>query len=112
MKAQMPKAVQDCHLLLEWMIPVIEKFPRTRRFTLGERIEQGLLQVLECLIKATYGLQRSQSLEQANVQLEVIRHLWRLSYNLKVIAIKQYDYGSELMLSLGRQIGGWKKSKE
>ena len=33
-----PQAVQACHELLLWMIPHLDKFPRVRRFTLGERI--------------------------------------------------------------------------
>lgn len=49
-----PKAVQDCHDLLAWMIPQLDKFPRLRRHTLGERIEDGLLDVLEKLISAAY----------------------------------------------------------
>ncbi|MDF0676804.1 MAG: hypothetical protein P0120_21075 [Nitrospira sp.] len=38
-----PQAVQSCHELLLWLIPQIDKFPRSRRFTLGERIEAGML---------------------------------------------------------------------
>ncbi|MGH8560176.1 MAG: hypothetical protein ACRESZ_22545 [Methylococcales bacterium] len=49
-----PKVVEDCHELLEWIIPKLDQFPRNRRFTLGERIETGLLIVLENLIVATY----------------------------------------------------------
>ena len=33
------QAVQACHELLLWRIPQLDKFPRVRRFTLGERIE-------------------------------------------------------------------------
>ncbi len=51
---QLPKAVQDCHKLIVWMIPQLDKFPRSRRFTLEERIESRLLQVLELLVEATY----------------------------------------------------------
>ncbi len=51
---QYPKVVQDCHHLLLWIIPILDKFPRNRRFTLGERLENGLLSVLENLIEATY----------------------------------------------------------
>lgn len=47
-KANTPKAVQDCHKLLEWVIPHLDKLPRLRRFTLGERIETDLLEVLWC----------------------------------------------------------------
>ncbi len=41
-----PKAIEDCHALLGWMLPQLDKFPRARRFTLGGRIEDGLLFVL------------------------------------------------------------------
>jgi hypothetical protein len=37
--ATVPQAVQSCHELLLWLIPHLDKYPRVRRFTLGERIE-------------------------------------------------------------------------
>ncbi len=46
------QAVQSCHELLLWLIPQLDKFPRVRRFTLGERIEAGLLEVLELLVES------------------------------------------------------------
>lgn len=33
-----PKAIQDTHELLAWMLPHLDKMPRNRRFTLGSRI--------------------------------------------------------------------------
>ena len=39
MSPTVPQAVQSCHELLLWVIPQLDKFPRVRRFTLGERIE-------------------------------------------------------------------------
>lgn len=44
--ANTPAAVQQCHDLLHWMIPLLDNFPRNRRFTLGERLESGLLDIL------------------------------------------------------------------
>jgi hypothetical protein len=32
----LPQVVQDCHDLLLWLIPHLDKFPRKRRLTLGE----------------------------------------------------------------------------
>ena len=45
-----PRAVQACHDLLVWLIPQLDLFPRARRFTLGERLESGLLRVLEGVV--------------------------------------------------------------
>jgi hypothetical protein len=109
-RREAPKAVQDCHACLLWLLPQLDKFPRNRRFTLGERIESGLLSVLELLIDASYQQRNRQTLDAANRKLAVVRHCWRLSFDLKVIAIKQYQYGGELMLNLGKQIGGWRKT--
>ena len=90
-----PKAVQDCHDLLLWMIPCLDKFPRIRRYTLGEKIENGLLAVLECLVEAAYRRDKRAALTQANRQLEILRHLWRLSYELKVLSGRQYKHANQ-----------------
>jgi hypothetical protein len=106
-----PRAVQACHELLAWLIPLLDQFPRARRFTLGERLESGLLAVLEDLVDAAYTADKRPALQRANRRLSVIRHLWRLALELKVINLKRYEYGAKLIEDLGRQIGGWLKSK-
>ena len=112
MASSVPQAVQSCHELLLWVIPQLDKLPRVRRFTLGERIENGLLEVLELLVEAAYTREKQASLRRANLRLEVVRHLWRVSYELKVIATRQYEYGAKLLDDLGRQVGGWLRSRE
>ncbi|MBT4837316.1 MAG: diversity-generating retroelement protein Avd [Methylococcales bacterium] len=110
-KNNTPKAVQDCHELILWIMIHLDKFPRKRRYTLGSKIENALLEILEYLIQAAFMRQGKKAmLQQANLKLEVIRHLWRLSLESKAIAYKQYDYGLASMNSLGMQIGGWSKA--
>lgn len=69
-----PQAVQACHALLCWGIPVVHAFPRAFRFTLGERLEQRLLTVLERLLEATYTRDKRALLGRANLELDVARH--------------------------------------
>jgi len=106
-----PTAVQKCHDLLLWLIPHLDNFPRNRRFTLGERLEQELLQVLAALVEAAYSRNKQAVLRQANLRLEIARHLWRLAVELTVIPVKRYEHGAKLMHELGQQIGGWLKSQ-
>lgn len=94
------------------MIPQLDKFPRVRRFTLGERLETGLLDVLTLLVEAAYTRHKAQPLTRANHLLEVVRHLWRLAHELQVIATRQYEHGAKLLDGLGRQIGGWLRSRD
>jgi len=109
---QLPVVINDCHELLKWIIPQLDNFPRSRRFTLGDKVETLLLEVLEYLLEAAYqkGEAKLQLLAMANRKLAVARHLWRLSFELKACSFKAYQHGSELMVTLGRQIGGWRKS--
>ena len=108
----LPKAVQDCHNLLIWLIPLLDNFPRNRRFTLGERLETSLIEILELLVEAAYARTKQNPLRQANLRLSVVRHLWRMAYELKTIPIKRYAHGAKLVDDLGKQIGGWLKSTE
>lgn len=106
-----PQAVQACHELLLWLIPQLDKFPRVRRFTLGERLEVGLLEVLEVLVEAAYTRDNRPHLQQANRKLETIRHLWRLAAELEAVGKRRYEHGAKLIDGLGRQVGGWLKSR-
>ena len=111
-KANTPKAVSDCHALIVWIVPQLDKLPRLRRFTLGERIENGLLDVLERLLEAAYSRTGTTALQTANLRLDVVRHLWRACHELKAVPSKRYVHGAQLMESLGRQIGGWRRHGE
>jgi len=108
-ETELSQAVQDCHLLLCWIIPQLDRMPRLRRYTLGERLETLLLQVLENLLEANYSRSTANPLKRANLKLDVARHLWRLAQRLDAVPRKQYLAGSEKMVQLGRQIGGWRR---
>jgi hypothetical protein len=106
----LPKAVQDCHALLIWLIPLLDDFPRNRRFTLGERLESGLLEILELLVEAAYAKNKCDLLKRANSRLAVVRHLWRMAHELQTISAKRYEHGARLLEELGKQVGGWLKT--
>lgn len=71
----LPQAVNDCYECIKWIIPQLDKFPRNRRFTLGERIETGLLDVMSGLLEAAYTQRNHKLLQKANTQLTLIRQL-------------------------------------
>ena len=39
---------------LLWLVPAVEKFPRSQKFLLGDRLRNTALDVLEPLVEATY----------------------------------------------------------
>jgi hypothetical protein len=46
-------AVEAHYQFLAWLARAIEKFPKSHKFTLGDRVENTALDVLEALIEAT-----------------------------------------------------------
>ena len=63
--------------LLVYLIPQLNKFPRDQKFVLGDRIETKLLAVQEDCLRAYYSRDKRGHLLEANLQLEVARHLVR-----------------------------------
>ncbi len=65
--------------LLLYLIPQLSKFPRDQKFVLGYRIETKVLDVQEFCLRAYYSRDKRGHLLEANLQLEVARHLVRLA---------------------------------
>lgn len=89
------------------MIPKLDKFPRNRKFLLAGRIESMMLDILELLIDAAYSKNKQPALRAANLKLEKLRYLIRLSKDLKLINLKGYEYSARAVDGIGTSIGGW-----
>ena len=71
-----------------------------------------VIEVLELLVEAAYTRNKETPLRRANLRLETVRHLWRVGFELNDIATRQYEHGAKLIDGLGRQIGGWLRSRD
>jgi hypothetical protein len=109
-KRQVGPALEAMNGFLRWLIPVLEKFPRSQKFLLGDRIQNIALNVLEQLIDATYGRDRADALRAANVGVEKLRHLMRLAFDLRHLDERRYEYAARELDAIGRRIGAWRKA--
>ena len=106
-------ALEACYRLLLWLVPVLEKFPRSQKFLLGDRLQTQSLEVLDHLIAATYVPQaRAHHLLAANLTLERMRFGLRLAHDLKLLDMPRYQHGAEQVNEVGRLIGGWLRSAQ
>jgi hypothetical protein len=109
--AEKENSVNKTYDLLIYIIPHLEKFPRSQRFLLADRIETRLLDLLESLVAAYYAPagRKKHILESANRCLEGSRYLVRLSHDLRFLSDQKYGVISEKVDEIGRMIGGWTK---
>jgi hypothetical protein len=102
-------AITKLYDLLLWMIPKLEKFPRSQKFVLGDRMETLMLDILELLIEAAYSKKKQAVLRSANLKLEQLRYLVRLSKDLKLLNLKTYEFSARAIDGVGTSVGGWLK---
>ena len=105
-------ALEATYQFLLWLVPNVEKFPRSQKFLLGDRIQATALGILEGLVEATYSRSRTRSLGQVNVALEKLRFLLRLAHDLRHLDVRRYEFAARSVDDIGRSVGGWLKAHE
>ena len=73
-------ALEAMYVFIRWLVPTVERFPRSQKFLLGDRLQAQALNVLEDLIEATWSRRREGVLERANLGLEKLRLLVLLAW--------------------------------
>ena len=84
-------ALEAMQRFILWLIPTVEKFPRSQRFLLGDRIQTTALSCVERLIEATYTRSRERLLAEANVGIEKLRTLLRIAFQLRYLDARRYE---------------------
>lgn len=101
------------HDFLLWLLPAIEKFPRSQRFVLASRLLDTAYACHRELIRARKVAvpARSAVLLEADVLLDSLRLQVRLAHDLRCLSPAQYEHASRLLAELGRLLGAWRKSE-
>jgi hypothetical protein len=97
--------------LLVYLLPAVEKFPRSQRAVLGRHVQEVSLGFLDLLLKArkTPADARGELLWQADLELDRLRYTVRLCRDLELLSQKQYRHASGLLAQVGRLLGTWLK---
>lgn len=90
----------------------IATFPKTKRYSLGQKLDQIALELIEFVIRAGY-LSREQKLpvlEKSVVSVDLLKILLRLAKDTKALDNKKYLALENTLQEIGRMVGGWKRS--
>lgn len=109
-EAETAVVVQRCYDFLLWLLPKVEKFPRSFRFSVGDRLVFVGLDLLQALVEAAYSTDKVDLLQSAGRKANSLRYLLRLAKDLHLLSLDSYAFSSGKMEEIGRMIGGWLKS--
>ncbi len=93
-----------------WILPKVEKFPKSYRFSVGQNLVSTSLDLLMNLVDATYQSKNSATLAAAVRNVNRARYLVRLSKDLRLLNVSGYEFAAQGLDEIGRMTGGWWKS--
>lgn len=87
-------------------------FPKQEKYSLGQKIENTILEILELTLSATYlpKYNKNEVLKKASDKIDLLKYLIRLSYETKSINSEKYLLLEGKIIELGKMLGGWIKS--
>ncbi len=103
------KIFHKTYEFIKWLHPLLNKFPKSEKYTLGQKIGNISLNFLEYVIESNNEFDKKFSLKKAIVELDKLRLFFRMAKDFNFISFKQYEYGSKLINEIGKMLGGWYK---
>lgn len=95
--------------LLSWLLPQCERFPKSQRFGVTQRLQNAALDFQESIFdaNANSGAQRLAHLQTADARLNKLRLYLRLAQQWGWLGSGPYEHVSRMVASVGKLLGGW-----
>ncbi len=85
-------------------------FPKTKRYTLGQRLDNITLDILELLFSVPSSTDKVKTLQQISIKVDLLKVLLRLAKDSQTIQNNKYLELESILQEIGRMLGGWIKS--
>jgi len=100
---------QKSYDLFKILHQYVATFPRSEKYSLGQKIKDANINFLDQIIRANNAINKSLYLEEASQLIEILRIYLRLCQDLKLLNIRRYEIVSQKIDEIGRMLGGWLK---
>lgn len=106
---------RDTETLVSYLIDVTMKFPKSYKFTVGQKITNVSLELFEYIQLANMTkdeVNRQRYLQGFQVKFELLKVLLRLSTEKKIVTLKQTSTIAAMTVGIGKQISAWKNRRQ
>src|SRR5712692_3607986 len=83
--------VTKAYDLALWLLPKVESFPRSYRFSVGDRLVGNGLDLLLTLVQCAYSTDKAGLLQAASLKVNTLRYLLRLAKDLRLLSLSRSD---------------------
>jgi hypothetical protein len=90
---------------------LILRFPKHERYSLGEKLENTLLETIEYIIFGNVQQKNFKSayILKASAKVEILKIFYRLALDIGAIDEKSYLKSEQKLQEIGKMLGGWLK---
>ncbi|MFA5751416.1 MAG: four helix bundle protein [Candidatus Paceibacterota bacterium] len=90
---------------------LIFKFPKHEKYTLGEKVENSILEAMEFCVLANQvsKYEKEKILQKVNSKVELLKILFRISLNCEIIQSREYLEIENKLQEIGKMTQGWIK---
>ncbi len=101
---------RDTLKLLHETVHKLQNYPKFYRYTIGERMLNANLDMLELIFEINSSYNKLPYLEKFLSKYHMLMLLYRLCVEEKIITPAQYSHIAMILTKIGKQATGWKKS--
>jgi hypothetical protein len=84
----------------------IVTFPKTKRYTLGQKLDDITLEIFEHLISVPNN-NKTETLYKVSNKIDLLKILLRLAKDTLALTNKNYLELQEMLQEIGKMLGGW-----
>ena len=97
-----------------YISPALTQFPKSEKYVLANKIRESAYKMFELSVRIEKKYYKKTTLQELDVELDVLRHLIRLAADKKLypnqapcLPFKKYEHMAKLLDEIGRMIGGY-----
>ena len=90
----------------------LRQFPKSEKYLLSAEIRQELLSIRRETVRAAKKFHKKTTLQDLDIDIEVLRGYIRIAYNLKYIDEHKLMTWMSYVDEIGRMVGAWLKNQK
>lgn len=88
----------------------LRQFPKYEKFLLGAEIRGAITEIKRLMIRASKRYYKKTTLEDLDIEIELLRSLVRESVSMEYIDLHRYEVWSLKIGEVGKMVGAWMKN--
>ncbi len=87
-------------------------FAKEYKYTVGETLKKETIDLLMLIYRANSRYDKTETLQLAREQIEVIRLMIRLMKDMRQITLPQFVQVNQMVENVSKQLNGWQKASK